>query len=94
MVSLLTHGTTYNHLSMPRRKFVEPGAEVVVDESMGKWIPFFENTPEGLPHLSKIIRKPEGIGVEYKDVADAFDRHYAVHRDTRGKKSYGKEEIL
>ena len=38
-----------------RRKFVEPGTEVVVDKSMGKWIPFFENTPEGIPHLSKII---------------------------------------
>ena len=37
---------------------------------MGKWIPF--NTPEGIPHLSKIIRKPEGIGAEYKDVADAL----------------------
>ena len=69
MVSLLT---TYNHLSTHLILFVEPGTEVVVDESMGKWIPFFENTPEGIPHLSKIIRKPEGIGVEYKDVADAL----------------------
>ena len=54
-----------------RRKFVDQGTEVVIDESMGKWIPFFENTPEGVPHLSKIIRKPQGIGVEYKNVADA-----------------------
>ena len=49
----------------------DQGTEVVIDESMGKWIPFFENTPEGVPHLSKIIRKPQGIGVEYKNVADA-----------------------
>ena len=54
-----------------QRKFVDQGTEVVIDESMGKWIPFFENTPEGVPHLSKIIRKPQGIGVEYKNVADA-----------------------
>ena len=53
-----------------KRKFVEQGTEVVIDESMRKWIPFFENTPEGVPHLSKIIRKPQGIGVEYKNVAD------------------------
>lgn len=67
---------------------------MVVDESMGKWIPFFENTPEGIPHLSKIIRKPEGIGVEYKDVADALTGIMLFIRDTRGKRSYGKEEIL
>ncbi|KAL5484079.1 hypothetical protein EMCRGX_G020521 [Ephydatia muelleri] len=54
-----------------QRKFVEQGTEVVIDESMGKWIPFFENTPEGVPHLSKIIRNPQGIGVECKNVADA-----------------------
>ena len=50
---------------------MEQGTEVVIDESMGKWIPFFENTPEGVPHFSKIIRKPQGIGVKYKNVADA-----------------------
>ena len=54
-----------------RRKFVEQGTEVVIDESMGKWIPFFANTPEGVSHLSKIIRNSQGIGVEYKNVADA-----------------------
>ncbi|KAL5516031.1 hypothetical protein EMCRGX_G001287 [Ephydatia muelleri] len=54
-----------------RRKFVEQETEVVIDESMGKWIPFFANTPEGVSHLSKIIRNPQGIGVEYKNVVDA-----------------------
>ena len=57
--------------SMPYGESLDQGTEVVIDESMGKWIPFFENTPEGVPHLSKIIRKPQGIGVEYKNVADA-----------------------
>ena len=42
---------------------------MVVDESMGKWIPMFEGTPEGI-HLTKIIWKPCGVGIEYKDVAD------------------------
>ena len=49
-----------------------PGSENVIDESMGKLIPFFDNIPEGIPKLTKIIRKPEGVGVEYKVLADAF----------------------
>eukprot|EP00731_Ephydatia_muelleri_P024414 Em0016g685a len=49
-----------------------PGSENVIDESMGKVIPFFDYTPEGIPNLTKIIRKPEGVGVEYKVLADAF----------------------
>ena len=53
-----------------RMQNVKPGTEVVMDESMGKWIPMFEGTPEGVPHLTKIIRKLCGVGIEYKDVAD------------------------
>ena len=49
---------------------VNPGTEIVVDKSMGKWIPRFEDIPQGKPHLTKIIRKPCGVGVEYKDTAD------------------------
>eukprot|EP00731_Ephydatia_muelleri_P013647 Em0007g957a len=30
-----------------------------------------DSLPEGVPHLSKIIRKPQGIGVEYKNLANA-----------------------
>ena len=49
-----------------------PGSENVIDESMGKWIPFFDNTLliKGIPKLSKIISKPEGVGVEYKVRSD------------------------
>ena len=32
---------------------------------------FFENTPESIPSLRKIARKPQGIGIEYKNLADA-----------------------
>ena len=46
---------------------VNLGTEIVVDKSMGKW---FEDIPQGKPHLTKIIRKPCGVGVEYKDTAD------------------------
>ena len=54
-----------------RREVVEPGTECIIDESMGMWKPFFENTPEGIPSLRKIARKPQGIGIEYKNLADA-----------------------
>ena len=37
---------------------------------MGKWIPRFKDIPQGVPHLTKIIRKPCGVGVESKDTAD------------------------
>ena len=55
-----------------RRAKIVPGTENSIDESMGKWIPFFDNIPEGIPKLTKIIRKPEGVGVEYKVLADAL----------------------
>ena len=45
-----------------RRENIVPGTENVIDESMGKWIPFFDNIPEGIPKLTKIIQKPEGVG--------------------------------
>ena len=50
---------------------MEPGTECIIDESMGMWKPFFEYTPEGIPSLRKIARKPQGIGIEYKNLADA-----------------------
>ena len=55
-----------------RKNNVAPGTGVCIDESMGKWIPFFSDTPEGIPHLTKLIRKPVGVGSEYKCMADAF----------------------
>eukprot|EP00731_Ephydatia_muelleri_P006678 Em0003g926a len=53
------------------REVVEPGTECIIDESMGMWKPIFENTPEGIPSLRKIARKTQGIGIEYKNLADA-----------------------
>ena len=34
----------------------------------------FEDIPQGVPHLTKIIHKPCGVGVEYKDTADVSTR--------------------
>ena len=70
---------------------MEQGTEVVIDESMGKWIPFFENTPEGVPHHSKIIRKPQGIGVEYKNVADAQTRNMLLEIQKEKEAMAGKK---
>ena len=39
-----------------RKEKVSPGTGVCIDESMGKWIPFFKDTPEGIPNLTKLIR--------------------------------------
>ena len=32
---------------------------------------FLENTPEAIPSLRRIARKPQGVGMEYKNLADA-----------------------
>ena len=42
-----------------RREVVEPGTECIVDESMGMWKPFFENTPEGIPSLCENLKASE-----------------------------------
>lgn len=46
------------------------GTDICIDESMSKWIPFFDSMPGGIPNLTKIIRKPVGIGAEIKNIAD------------------------
>ena len=46
------------------REIVEPGTECIIDESMRMWKPFF-------PSICKIAREPQGIGIEYKNLADA-----------------------
>ena len=48
-----------------------PGSKNVIDESMGSGSLFFDKTLKGISKLSKIIRKPEGVGVEYKVLFDA-----------------------
>ena len=45
------------------------GTGVCID---GVWVNGSSDTPEGIPHLTKLIRKPVGVGFEYKCMADAF----------------------
>jgi len=50
---------------------VIPGAVMTVDESMSMWLGQDGDwTVEGMPHVTKIIRKPRGVGAEFKNVCD------------------------
>lgn len=54
-----------------REKVVKPGADITVDECMSAWDGTdFKWTAEGMPHVTKIARKPKGIGCELKSACD------------------------
>jgi hypothetical protein len=50
----------------------KPGPVIVVDESMGRWRGLSGKVGDvrfgGTPHVTKIKRKPRGVGVEFKNV--------------------------
>ncbi|CAK9034007.1 DDE_Tnp_1_7 domain-containing protein [Durusdinium trenchii] len=54
-----------------RGTIMEPGSVLVVDECMSKWKGKENRRIEGAPHISKIARKPEPIGVEIMMICDA-----------------------
>ena len=50
---------------------VRPSSCLVVDESFASWISRKpDDMPDALPHTQKIIRKPKGVGTEFKNLAD------------------------
>ena len=54
-----------------RAQNVSPGPFIIVDESMSAWRGKDGNfCSDGLPHVTKIKRKPKGVGTEIKDAAD------------------------
>ena len=53
-----------------RRKTVTPGWVCVVDESTTKWRGLGDWYELGMPHITKIPRKPEPVGLEIKDLCD------------------------
>jgi hypothetical protein len=54
-----------------RREHVKPGEILVVDELMSMWYGLDgKYALEGAPHVTKIQRKPRGVGVEIKAVCD------------------------
>ena len=54
-----------------RQQFVVPSHILTEDELMSSWISRKQDyTSDGIPHLTKIIRKPKGVGTEMKCLAD------------------------
>ena len=48
-----------------REQVINPSYIVVEDELMSSWISRKQDrTTDGIPHLTKIIRKPKGVGTE------------------------------
>ena len=54
-----------------RRHIIEPGWCIVCDECMSPWEGLEQKYCHcGCPHITKIARKPKGVGVEFKSAAD------------------------
>ena len=51
-----------------RKKNVKPSWVLVVDESTSKWRGLGDWYTDGMPHITKIPRKPEPVGLELKDM--------------------------
>lgn len=52
-------------------KYVNPGTYLLIDEIMSPWLGLDANyAMNGVPHRTKIKRKPKGTGVELKAVCD------------------------
>ena len=63
----------YDEVNNTLENAITPGATIVIDESMSSWHGLSTSfDAEGCPHVTKIQRKPEGIGVEYKALADGY----------------------
>jgi hypothetical protein len=64
-----------------REKHIQPGRDLVIDESMSAWKGrslYFQGATDdevqehfGLPHKTKIKRKPKGVGLEIRNVCCA-----------------------
>ena len=57
--------------NLSRKNHVSPVYKMVVDESMSEWRGRDQRHGDsGCPHVTKIIRKPKGVGMEVKNLAD------------------------
>jgi hypothetical protein len=61
-----------DHFNAAREQFVYPGWMICVDESMSSWRGRDGRIMNGLPHVTKIKRKPKGVGLEIKDACDVM----------------------
>ena len=69
-----------------RQKVFVPGTHLCVDESVSEWRGRDATHLEGCPHVTKIIRKPKGVGVEIKNLADSETGITLVWRLLRKRK--------
>ena len=61
-----------------RETSVVPGSHMVIDEVMSTWRGAEgKYSAEGCPHVTKIARKPEGVGAEIKALADGESKNHA-----------------
>jgi hypothetical protein len=60
-----------NGFNERRKKVIFPGKILCIDECMSAWRGREDKyTHDGIPHKTKIARKPEGVGAEMKSIAD------------------------
>ena len=62
--------TFVDEFNKNRAERVIPGWILVVDESTSKWRGLGDWYDLGMPHITKIPRKPEPVGLEIKDMCD------------------------
>jgi len=57
-----------------RHEGTSPGWYLEVDESVSAWRGVDGKCSDGMPHVTKIIRKPKGVGCEIKNIACALSK--------------------
>jgi hypothetical protein len=61
-----------NDFNAARARHVHPGWMICVDESISSWRGRDGTVLDGMPHVTKIKRKPQGVGLEMKDACDVM----------------------
>ena len=81
--------------NLRRAELFYPSWQICVDESMSVWRGKDGNfCSDGLPHVSKIDRKPKGVGTELKDAADAESKVIIQIEIQEGKEEMTKKEYM
>ena len=79
--------SAYEKFNTYRPRVFRLGAHLCGDESMSSWRGFcaaLEDVTVGLPHVTKIARKPRGVGAEIRTMACWENTHYASFGNPRG----------
>ena len=80
-------------LNNRRQQVINPSHMIVEDELMSSWISRKQDrTADGIPHLTKIIRKPKGVGTEIKCAADGLVGIMLCTEICEGKEAESKKK--